>query len=87
MKITITRALVELKTLGSRIDKSISNLNLITIVTGQNPPLGFANRNEFNIKAISDYNRIIDLIKYQQSIKSAIVAANASTFVTIADEK
>ena len=86
MKMTITRALVELKTLTFRIEKAIDILTPIAVVTGKNAPRGFVSREEFERDTKSKFESASDLIKRRSVIKSAIVKANASTNVVIADK-
>jgi len=83
MQITITEALVKLKTLDNRIQRAVSVLNPVTVVTGKNSPRGFNTTVEFEGKAKADFKSAQDLIKYRQTVKGAIVAANATTPVVI----
>lgn len=85
MKITITRALVELKTLSSRINKAIDEFKPVAIVTGKKAPRGYTTRDEFERDAKSKAESISSLIKRRNQIKSGIVKANAITIVDIAD--
>ena len=81
--ISITEALVKLKTLGKRIDSAISSIRPISMVTGKNSPLGFKTTEEFETSAKAAFQSAQSLIQYRQTIKGAIVAANATTNVTI----
>lgn len=88
-KISITRALAQLKLLDSRIKKEIANTRFVgiyqardRIVKGTN-----LNREEFEKKAISEKQSIDDLIKRRMVIKSAILISNANTSVVIGGEK
>jgi hypothetical protein len=83
MKISITEALVKLKTLGNRINSAISAIRPIALVMGKNSPLGFKTTEEFETAAKAAFQSAQGLIKYHQTIKGAIVAANAVTNVTI----
>lgn len=76
--ITITRALVELKTLQSRIDKAMAGCCFIT----------YAVRGEEKQTVTPDrLQKIRDLMDYRNRLKAAIVTANANTVVKInADE-
>lgn len=84
---SITRALVELNTLDSRINKTIEKLIPVEIVTGKNIPRGYKTIEEFNKKAREDYQSVVDLIKRRNSIKGAIVKANATTNVKIGEKE
>jgi dGTP triphosphohydrolase len=87
MKMTITRALVELKTLNKRIMSAIDVLNPVTVVTGKNIPRGFETRNDFEKEVNSKFESVNTLIARRKQIKSGIVTANAATYVEIAGVK
>ena len=87
MKMTITRALVELKTLNKRIMNAIDNLIPVTIVTGKNVPRGFTTRDDFEKDVKAKYESVNALIDRRKQIKSKIVTANAVTEVEIAGAK
>ena len=87
MKMTITRALVELKTLSSRIDKTTEGIIPVAIITGKNSPRGYATKDDFEKDVKSKFDSVTTLIKRRKQIKSEIVKANASTTVEIAGIK
>lgn len=76
-KISITRALVELKTLDSRIQKKIDSSVFVSF-KGQ-----FHQPAEGVKDAIASFQSTNDLIERRKKIKSAIVTSNATTKVTI----
>lgn len=85
MRITITEALVKLKTLDSRIDKGIRDLKLVETrrncdekVTG-----GIYSVEEFESRAKADYQSVVDLINIRSNIKSAIAISNANTIIEV----
>lgn len=80
-KLTITRALIELKTIDKRISKNI-NSSVFVSYEGK-----FHKPNEKSKSSQSSYQSIIDLIKRRKKLKSLIVSSNANTYVTICDEK
>jgi len=82
-KISITEALVKLKTLSKRIESAIVTIRPIALVTGKNFPTGFKSMEEFETAAKTAIQSAQDLIKYRQTVKSAIVAANAVTIAII----
>jgi len=84
MKMTITRALVELKTLSSRIDKTTEGIIPVAIITGKNSPRGYATKDDFEKDVKSKFDSVTTLIARRKQIKSEIVKANASTTVEIA---
>lgn len=92
MKITIHRALAELKTLGARIEKAIVDMKLLgtsqkdkdVIVPGENGRSSIhVSSNVFNEKVKADYQSVVALIERRSKIKEAIVASNATTKVKI----
>lgn len=83
MKITIHRALTELKTIDERIQKAIKAL----VVIGLNQKDKLVNtiykEDDFNKQAVEDYQSVTALIDRKQAIKSAIVASNAVTKIEV----
>jgi hypothetical protein len=78
--ITVTRALVELKTLDKRIKKACQGAVFISYKCGT----------EDNAKQKITENRlqqITDLVEYRKKLKAAIAKSNASTVVTIAKKQ
>ena len=85
---SVSRALIELKSIDKRIEKQTACLQPVTLEQGGKFPSQVAkNKDEFIDKVKADYQSIIDLIAYRRKIKSEIVASNAKTKVTINDEK
>ena len=82
-KMSITRALVELKTLDNRIIKAIDSIMPVALVTGKGSPRGFKTTEEFTAKAKESYQSAVDLMNRRSVIKGAIVKANAETVVTV----
>lgn len=84
MKITLHRALTELKTIDERIAKSIQNTLFIGSKKGEK---GLVNQNttetDFEKETKSKMSSITDLIDRKTKVKSAIVNANATTIVKI----
>ena len=79
--ISITRALVELKTLDSRIQKKIDT-SVYVSYKGQfhQPADGVKD-------ALANYQSANDLIERRKKIKSAIITSNATTKVTICGQE
>lgn len=87
-KITITRALKELKTLGDRIDKMTSEATFCVLLEKPGQlPVGFSSTEELEKSLKANYQSLVDLIAYRERIKQAIVNSNATTMVTIAGKK
>lgn len=88
-KITIHRALAELKTLDDRIQKAIAGGEFIGFQQRNKPVVGSMNtlRDEkaFKENAEAKYQQVLGLIKRKQQIKRAIVDSNAKTIVKIGD--
>ncbi len=83
--LSVARALVELKTLDSRINKVIGESNFIICKT-KNKNYQY-NESDFKKQVESDYQSVNDLISRRDKIKSAIVLSNAKTEVEIAGRK
>jgi RNase P subunit RPR2 len=86
-KISIARALIELKTLEKRIDKKLHELEPISILTGNKLESGIDSKEAFEKEVKASYQSLIALIEYKRKIKSAIVKSNAVTYVEIAGAK
>ena len=82
-KKSITRALVELKTIDKRITNRIENSNFINISYGKHPVSGYADNKEAEKEFKSNYKSVEDLIERRRKIKSLIVNSNATTKVMI----
>jgi hypothetical protein len=83
-KMTITRALAELKMLDKRINNAISSADFCILKKkGQKHIDG---KEVADVQAIfkSNFDSIRDLIQYKQKLKGAVVQANATTLVKIA---
>jgi len=78
-KISITRALVELKTLDSRIQKKIDASTFVCYKGQFHQPV------ESVKESVSNFQSIYDLIERRKKIKSAIVTSNALTQVIICE--
>lgn len=85
-KMSISRALVELKTLEKRIQKNIEQLSPVGLMLGQKPESTIQSRPEFEKSAQAAYQQVQALIKRRRQIKNAIVQSNAVTQVHISGE-
>jgi hypothetical protein len=81
-EISVGRGLVILKGLDDRITKSISNFTPLEILIGGKLKCS-KTVDEFVEAVKSDYQSIHGLLKYKNTVKSAIVKSNADTFVKI----
>jgi len=83
-RMTIHRALTELKTLDSRIYNAIENGTYITPNKRSNQKINGKTIEEHKRVIQGDYDKVASLIERRNKIKAAIVASNAKTEVTIA---
>jgi hypothetical protein len=85
--LTILRALNEVSLLNKRIEKALAERSVfLSFSIGKKAPVGFKTVAEVEENIKSRYQKITDLIKRRTAIKSAIVASNATTSVTINKE-
>lgn len=85
MKVTITRALSELKTLKARHEKEVSESKLIGVLHGyklRSPYTGYT-KESFASQASSMYQSIVDIEKRIIEIKTKIDISNFNTRVII----
>lgn len=82
-KISITEALNELKLYDAKINKAISNAELIGAAKKSLDKVGVIKKDTFIEKAKSSYQSVTDLIANRNALKSAIVKSNAITEVTV----
>lgn len=76
-KITITRALTELKTLDKRIQKAIDSGTFVSYQGQFNAP------STQSKEAVASYQSIMNLLERRKRLKSQIVMSNAATQVII----
>lgn len=81
---TLHKILSELKTLDKRIEKGISELDLISIMRGSKIVNSPITEDEFKIKSISSLQSVEDLIKRKFNLRSALLNANCSIKLSIA---
>ncbi len=86
-KMTIHRALTELKLIDAKIEKQISEVVPSGISQKGKLISGHITKEDFEKNAKSKYDSVNDLIKRRLDIKSAIVKANGATEVEINKKK
>lgn len=86
-KMTIHRALAELKTIDDRIEKATLSIEPTGLMQQGKLVNGFYQKDDFETKAKAAYQSVVALITRKQKLKSAIVAANAVTKVKIAGKE
>lgn len=82
-KMTIHRALSELKLIDSKIEKQIGEISPSGIYQKGKLINGYLTQEDFGATAKSKYDSITDLIGRKTKIKSAIVKANTETKVSV----
>jgi len=86
MKMSIHRALAELKTLNKRIERA-TNGKFVAMQIGDEPPRSYKTVAEFNTEAGAFYSSAKALIARRNEIKAKVIASNAVTKVKIGKEK
>ncbi len=86
-KITLHRALAELKLLDSKIEKGIDTLQPTALIQNGKLTTGNVTKEEFEKNAKGKLQSVTDLIRRKTIIKSAIVTANEKTTFTVAGLK
>lgn len=84
---SIARALIELKTLEKRIQKTLDNLEPVTIMIGNKLEAKISSREDFEKNVKSSYQSLIDLVGRKRKIKSAVVQSNAVTVISVNEER
>lgn len=80
---TIHQALVELKTLDSRIVKAIQEGGFVTANKHSNAKINGIPVAEYCSDVESRYQKITDLIRRREAIKCAVVISNATTTIEV----
>ncbi len=89
---TITRALAEVKHLKGRFDRSLAESRFVALAQGQDEAkhlfgdLGLVPIAQFETSAQSSIQSCEDQVKRYRAIRRALIAANATTNVTIGKE-
>lgn len=86
-KMTIHRALTELRTLDERIHRAIDEGVFIAPNKRSNVKINGKSIEDYQKVIQGSYDKVISLIERRNQIKSAIVASNAKTYVTVAGKK
>jgi len=86
-KITIHKALAELKIIGDRINNSISSSIFIKANKHSNEKINGVPINEFKSQIQGNWDKSNDLIKRRNAIKRAVVLSNATTKVKVGIEE
>lgn len=85
-KMTIHKALAELKIIDSRIRDAILQATLVTANKHSNEKIAGKPIPEFKADMKAGYQKVNDLINRRNAMKRAVVLSNAQTTVTIGEE-
>ena len=86
-KMTITKALSELKVLGNRITAEIRSATFCNVSKHTRRTLNGKNITDVKAEMQGSYDKIVALINRNNAIKKAVNKANASTIVSIGGEQ
>lgn len=86
-KMTIHKALAELKTMDERINKAIRSTPYVLAVKHSAEKINGVKVNNFKEQMRSGYQKVTDLIKRRDAMKRAVVLSNATTKVKIGDNE
>lgn len=86
-RMTIHRALTELKTLDTRINKATNEAVVVFANRKANDKINGIALDEYKKAMQASHDKVVSLINYRNRLKSAIVQSNAETKVTVAGEE
>ena len=86
-KMTIHKALAELKTMDDRINKAIHSTTYVLAVKHSAEKINGVKINDFKNQMRSGYQKVTDLIARRDAMKRAVVLSNATTKVKIGDKE
>lgn len=86
-KMTIHKALAELKTMDDRINKAIRSTSYVLAVKHSAEKINGVKVSNFKEQMRSGYQKVTDLIKRRDAMKRAVVLSNATTKVKIGDNE
>lgn len=86
-KMTIHKALCELKVIGDRITKEQGRMPFVFVNEHANKKVRGVDLPEYIELMKSAYQSVVDLIARREAIKRAVVKSNASTVVVIGDKE
>lgn len=86
-KLSIHRALTELKMLYHRIEAATNEVSAVLANRKSNSKINGLEIQEYEKQMQSSYDRVVGLINYRNRIKSLVVESNAKTKVTVRKEE
>ena len=86
-KMTVHKALAELKTMDARIEKAIRDTTYVLAVKHSAEKINGMPVANFKEKMRSGYQKVTDLIARRNAMKRAVVLSNANTKVKVGDKE
>lgn len=86
-KMTVHKALAELKTMDARIEKAIRDTTYVLAVKHSAEKINGMTVSNFKDKMKSGYQKAMDLIARRDAMKRAVVLSNATTKVKVGDKE
>lgn len=86
-KMTVHKALAELKTIDDRINKAIRDVTYVLAVKHSAEKINGMTVANFKEKMRSGYQKVTDLIARRDAMKRAVVLSNATTKVRVGDNE
>lgn len=86
-KMTVHKALAELKVMDARINKAISDGTYVIANKHSNEKINGMPINEFKATMKASHDKVMDLINRRNAIKKAVVLSNANTMIKIGDKE
>lgn len=86
-KLSIHRALTELKMLNHRIEAATNEVSAVLANRKSNSKINGVEIQEYEKQMQSSYDKVVGLIGYRNLIKSLVVESNARTKVTVGKEE
>lgn len=85
-QMTVHKALAELKTIDSRINKAIMEGTYVVANKHSNEKINGISINDFKDRMRAAHQKVTDLINRRNAIKRAVVLSNAQTMIKIGNE-
>lgn len=83
-EMTVTQALVELKTLNDRIEKAIAGATFIIAICPSTEP---RSKDDYEKDITASFQKVNDLIIRRDAIKAALITSNATTNVVVGGQE
>jgi len=86
-RMTVHKALSELKIIGERIEKEISGMNFLAVNKHSNAKMNGLPVADYINQTKDKYKSVMTLINRRNAIKRAVTKSNATTMVNVGDEE